>query len=125
MYNIHKVMLTRLLLLCVLLFQLSAAPPTPASHFGHPIGIDRELLDWDKVVSYFQALAKSSDKVKFKELGKTAEGRPFIAATIASAQTLKNLDRYLDIQKRLADPRRTTPAEAQKLFIDGKIVVLI
>ena len=47
------------------------------------MGVDRELLDWDKVVSYFQALAKTSDKVRVEELGKTAEGRPFIAATIA------------------------------------------
>src|SRR6267142_746723 len=118
-------MLIRILPVCVFLFQLSAAPPTPASHFGHPIGVDRELLDWNKVVSYFQTLAKTSDKVKFEEIGKTAEGRPFIAATISSAQTLKNLDHYLDIQKRLADPRRTSPAEAQKLFGEGKTVVLI
>jgi hypothetical protein len=37
--------------------------PTPESHFGHKIGVDRELLDWDKVVSYFNALAKTSDRI--------------------------------------------------------------
>ncbi len=99
--------------------------PTPESHFGHPIGVDRELLDWDKVVSYFQALAKTSDKIRVEELGKTAEGRPFIAATIASAATLGNLNRYREIQARLADPRRTTPAEAAGLINEGKTVVLI
>src|SRR5579872_5850317 len=90
--------------------------PTPASHFGHPIGIDRELLDWDKVVSYFQALAASSDRIIVKELGKSAEGRPFIAATISSAETIRNLKRYLDIQTKLADPRKTTPVEAERLI---------
>jgi hypothetical protein len=125
-YNNLKAMLSRLLLLCALFFQLAtAAPPTPASHFAHPIGVDKELLDWNKVVTYFQALEKTSDKVRFKELGKSADGRPFIAATISSAATLKNLDHYLDIQKRLSDPRRTTPAEAQKLITEGKTVVLI
>src|SRR6266478_2357497 len=104
---------------------LFAQIPTPESHFGHPIGVDRELLDWDKVVSYFQALAKTSDKVRVKELGKTAEGRPFIAATISSAATLRNLDRYQAIQAKLADPRKTTSEEAEKLVIEGKIVVLI
>src|SRR5579872_2061531 len=99
--------------------------PTPASHFGHPLGVDRELLDWDKVVTYFQALAKSSDRLRFREIGKTAEGRPFIAVTISSAATLKNLDHYLDIQKRLSDPRRTPLAEAEKLFLEGKTVVMI
>ena len=98
-------MLIRFLLLILLLLPAIAAPPTPASHFGHPIGIDRELLDWSKVVTYFQALEKTSDRLKFKEIGKTAEGRPFIAVTIASPATLKNLDHCLDIQKRLSDPR--------------------
>ena len=99
--------------------------PTPASHFGHAIGVDRELLDWDKVVSYFNALGRSSDKILVKELGKTAEGRPFIAATISSPATLRRLDRYLSIQQKLADPRKTSDAEAETLFDEGKIVVLI
>src|SRR5271170_7246096 len=96
-----------------------SAQPTPESHFGHPIGVDRELLDWDKVVSYFQGLASSSDTIVVKELGKTAEGRPFIAATISSPETLRNLNRYLDIQTRLADPRKTTAAEAERLIVEG------
>ncbi len=99
--------------------------PTPESHFGHPMGVDRELLDWDKVVSYFQELSKTSDKVRVAELGKTAEGRPFIAATISSASTLANLDHYREIQAKLADPRRTTPAESARLILEGKTVVLI
>jgi hypothetical protein len=102
-----------------------AQVPTPAGHFGHPIGVDRELLDWDKVVSYFQELSKTSDKVRFEQLGKTAEGRPFVAATISSAATLRNLDRYREIQAKLADPRRTTLTEAARLITEGKTVVLI
>src|SRR6516162_9386133 len=102
-----------------------AAPPTPPSWFGHPIGADKTVLDWEKVVGYFNALAKSSDRIKVEELGKTADGRPFIAATIADAETLKNLDRYREIQQRLADPRKTTPADAEKLIAEGKTVVLI
>src|SRR3984885_6734659 len=118
-------MKSRVAILLLVSLSICAQPPTPASHFGHPIGVDRELLDWDKVVSYFQALAKSSDKIRVEELGKTAEGRPFIAATIGSAATLRNLDRYREIQAKLADPRRTTPAEAARLILEGKTVVLI
>jgi Zinc carboxypeptidase len=102
-----------------------AAVPTPASHFRHEIGVDRELLDWDKVVSYFRALEQSSDEIRVEELGKTVEGRPFIAATIAEAETLRNLDRYREIQRRLADPRITPEADAEKLIAQGKTVVLI
>src|SRR5260221_10338880 len=104
---------------------LFAQIPTPASHFGHEIGVDRELLDWDKVVSYFRALEKASNKIRVEELGKTVEGRPFIAATIAAPGTLRDLDRYREIQRRLADPRITSEAEAESLIARGKTLVLL
>ena len=115
----------RALLLLAFAAALRAAVPTPESHFGHKIGVDNELLDWDKVVSYFQALEKSSDRIKFRELGKTVEGRPQIAAIISSPANIKNLEHYRDIQLRLSDPRKTTPAEAQKLFNEGKTIIMI
>ncbi len=104
---------------------LLAAVPTPESHFGHKIGVDNELLDWAKVVSYFEALAKSSDRIKFMELGKTVEGRAQIAAVISSPANIKNLEHYREIQMRLSDPRKTTEAEAAKLELEGKMIVMI
>ena len=115
----------RIALLLTASLSASGQVPTPESHFGHPMGVDRELLDWAQVVSYFQQLAKTSDKIRVQELGKSAEGRPFIAATISSAGTLRDLDRYRDIQARLADPRRTPPEEATRLIAEGKTVVMI
>ncbi|HXB69404.1 MAG TPA: M14 metallopeptidase family protein [Candidatus Acidoferrales bacterium] len=102
-----------------------AAVPTPKSYFGHEIGQDNTVLDWNKVAGYFNELAKSSDRIRVEELGKTADNRPFIAATIADRETLRHLDRYLAIQQKLADPRQTSRAEAEKLFLEGKTVVLI
>jgi hypothetical protein len=113
------------LLLAASLSLAAAPPPTPQSWFGHPIGADKTVLDWEKVVGYFNALAKSSDRIKVEELGKTADGRPFIAATIADPETLKHLDRYIEIQRRLADPRKTSPAEAEQFIAQGKTVVLL
>jgi hypothetical protein len=118
-------MKSRVVTLLLVSFSAWAQVPTPEAHFGHRIGVDRELLDWDKVVSYYQALSKSSDKIRVQELGKTAEGRPFIAATISSAETLRNLDHYREIQAKLADPRRTTPEESARLIAEGKTVVVI
>jgi hypothetical protein len=57
-------------------------------------------------------------------LGKSTEGRPFLAATIADAETLKHLDRYIAIQKKLADPRTTSPAEAEFANAGGTLVFL-
>ena len=109
----------------VLVSRAVAAVPTPESHFGHKIGVDYELLDWDKVVSYFQALEKSSDRIKFMELGKTVEGRPQIAAVISAPGNIRNLEHYRDIQMRLADPRKTPAEEAARLFGEGKAIVMI
>src|SRR5580692_9841247 len=118
-------MRTRLLPLLLVLYPAIAAVPTPESHFGHKIGIDNELLDWDKVVSYFQALEKSSDRIKFMEIGKSVEGRPEIAAVISSPANIRNLEHYRDVQMRLSDPRKTTPDAAAKLFAEGKTIVMI
>ena len=102
-----------------------AAPPSPESYFGQRMGADHLVLDWSQVVSYFRALERESDRIKVEELGRSTEGRPFIAATIASAETLRKLDRYREIQRRLADPRITSAADAEGLIGEGKAVVLI
>src|SRR5579862_8557190 len=112
-------------LFCLLISPAFAAVPAPETHFGHKIGVDYELLDWDKVVSYFQALEKSSDRIKFLKLGQTVEGRPQIAVVISSPSNIKNLEHYREIQLRLADPRKTPEPEAARLFEQGKAIVMI
>lgn len=104
---------------------LAATVPAPKSHFGHEIGADRTVLDWDRVVSYFHALEQASPRIKVQEIGKTAEGRPLIAAFISAQETINDLGRYVEIQKRLADPRITTPAAAEGFIAQGKSVVMI
>jgi hypothetical protein len=101
------------------------AVPSPSAYFGHPIGADRQLLDWDKVVSWFKLLAASSDRIRVTEYGRSAEGLPLIVATVAAPETLRNLDRYREIQHRLADPRLTTPSQAEPMFKSGKNIVLL
>ncbi|HYZ86967.1 MAG TPA: M14 family metallopeptidase [Bryobacteraceae bacterium] len=101
------------------------APATPESFFGHPMGADRSLLDWNRVVSYFQELASESNKIQVRELGRTTEDRAYVVAIISAPENLKQLDKYRTIQQRLADPRRTSDAEAEKLIEEGKTVVMI
>ena len=106
-----------------------AAPvviPTPRSVLGFDPGDDRKLADWPVLVRYYQALARASDRVDFRELGKTTLGAPFVALVISSPQNLRQLDRYRRLNAGLADPRtlRTNPA-AQEALRDGKTIVLI
>ena len=68
---------------------------------------------------------KRSDKIRVEELGKTAEGRPFIAATISSAATLRNLDHYREIQAQAGRSAAHHARRSGRLITEGKTVVVI
>jgi hypothetical protein len=104
-----------------------AAPiPTPRSVLGFEPGDDRKLVEWPVLVRYFQALARASDRVEIRELGKTTLGAPFIALAISSPQNLRQLDRYRQINATLADPRLLRTARAGREAVqNGKTIVLI
>ena len=104
--------------------QTPATFPSPEKFFGFQMGADRKLANWDKLHEYYQLLAKSSNKLRLVELGKTSEGRPYIALFISSPANLAKLDQYKQINARLADPRGLTEAEARKLVADGKAVII-
>lgn len=99
--------------------------PSPDSFFGHQMGADRRLIGWSEVISYYRAVAEASSSVRFEEMGRTTEDRPFPLVTISAPQNLAELGRFRRIQERLADPRITTPAQAEFLIPRGKAVVLI
>ncbi|MGE4068754.1 MAG: M14 family zinc carboxypeptidase [Vicinamibacterales bacterium] len=97
---------------------------SPEQFFGFQMGADRKLAGWDKLHEYYQLLAKSSDRVKLVELGKSSEGRPFIALFISSPANLARLDHYREINAKLADPRGLSEAEGHKLAAEGKAVTI-
>jgi hypothetical protein len=107
------------------------APPTgalatPEQFFGFRMGADRKLARWDKMVEYFQAVAGASDRVRFRELGRTTGNNPFIALEISAPETLKNLDRYKQFERKLYfQGGAPTEAERDEIFRSGKAVVLV
>lgn len=104
----------------------SAIVPTPATVIGFEPGEDRKLASWDQVVQYFRRLDASSNRILVEELGRSTLGRPFIAATISSPQNMQRLDRFRQIQRRLADPRLiANGAEVDQLIAEGRTIVLI
>lgn len=84
----------------------------PEKFFGFQMGADRKLANWDKLHEYYRLLARDSNKVKLIELGKSSEGRPYIALFISSPANLAKLDHYRQLNARLADPRGLTVAWA-------------
>lgn len=111
-----------LVLLCAGLLQ--AAPLTPKDHFGFTPGDDYKLADYGEIIGYFQSLAASSNRIRLEEFGRTSEGKPIYMAFISSPENLKALDRYRAISRRLA-LGDASPAEAQRLAADGKVIVWI
>jgi hypothetical protein len=97
---------------------------SPEKFFGFRMGEDRKLANWDKLHEYYQLLAKSSNKVKLVELGKSSEGRPYIALFISSPANLAKLDHYRQLNARLADPRGLSEAEGQKIAVEARAVVI-
>ncbi|MGH7606845.1 MAG: M14 family metallopeptidase, partial [Gemmatimonadales bacterium] len=100
--------------------------PAPRSILGFEPGDDKKLAEWPVLVRYFEALARASDRVEYRELGKTTLGAPFVALAISSPENLRQLDRYREINAQLADPRRfRTNRAALEALRDGRTIVLI
>jgi hypothetical protein len=103
-----------------------AAIPSPSSVFGFNPGDDRTVADWKQITDYFARLDKASDRVLVQTIGKTTLGRPMIAAFISAPENIRNLEKYKDVQRRLADPRQvSSETERDQLVRDGKTVVAI
>lgn len=117
--------MTRLIFVLAAALSMRAAVPTPESHFGHAMGADRKLIGWSQTVAYFRGLPAQSDRILVRDIGKTTEGRPMIAAFISAPENLKQLARFQQSQKRLADPRTTSPEEAARIIAGHKAIVMI
>jgi hypothetical protein len=98
--------------------------PTPQSHFGFRPGTDSTLFLYDESIAYFRKLAIAQPaRVRLLEVGKTSTGHPWTAVLISSPQNLARLERYRQINKRLARPEGLTDAQARELAREGRAFV--
>src|SRR3954469_11032218 len=105
---------------------LSGAVQTPEQYFGFRIGTDKKLARWDKIVEYMQHVATNSDRVRFRNLGPTTDGNPFLLLEISSAENLRNLDRIKSLERKLYfQGGAPTDAERDEIFRAGKSVVVV
>ncbi len=103
-----------------------SAIPTPEAFLGFRVGTDKKLARWDKIVEYMNLVAKNSDRVRVREVGKTTENNPFLLMEIASPDTLKNLDYFKKLERKLYfQGGAPTDAERDEIFRSGKAVVMI
>ncbi len=98
----------------------SSRVPTPLEVLGHIAGAADVLSYSADVYKYMKALDAASPRVKVFNIGKTEEGRDWIVVAVADEGTIANLDRYKQINARLADPRKLSDAEALRLVRQAK-----
>ena len=86
------------------------AIPTPQAFLGYPIG--SRYTRHDRLVAYFEQLAKVSDRVQIEHIGSSYEGRPLVLVTVSSPRNLARLEQIAAQRQQLVDPAAATPADA-------------
>ncbi|MGE5837659.1 MAG: M14 metallopeptidase family protein, partial [Acidobacteriota bacterium] len=111
--------------------QTAQTPPaasrvtTPMEEWGHNVGDDYFLANYQQLMTYWRKLEKQSPRLKIEEIGKTSENRPMLMGIITSPANHQRLARYKDISKRLALAEGLTDDQARALAREGKSVVWI
>jgi len=104
---------------------VSSQVPNSEDMLGFKVGSDKKLADMHQIIDYFMKLDKASSRVVVREVGKTTMGNPFLVAIITSEKNHENLGKYREFQQRLADPRKITDEDAQKIISEGKAIVMV
>jgi hypothetical protein len=97
---------------------------SPEAHFGHAIGADYVLPNYQQLSAYWQRLASESDRMTLADIGRTAEGRTQLMAIVTSPANHARLDRLREISATLARGR-VDSATAVALAAEGRAVVWI
>ncbi len=97
---------------------------TPEQFFGFRMGTDRKMARWDRMVAYYQQLAKESPRMKVVDMGPTTMGNPFLLVIISSPANLAKLETIRQDNLKLTDPRGVPEAAIDRLVQDGKVVVV-
>jgi hypothetical protein len=98
--------------------------PTPEQFFGYRMGADRKLAGWEQLYAYYRKLDAASDRMQMVELGKSSEGRQFVAIFISSPQNLARLEQLRELNARLADPRGLPEAQAHQVVEQARSVII-
>jgi hypothetical protein len=95
--------------------------PSPDKVLGYVIGTPNKLTYTKDIYRYYRELEKATPRVRvFTAPERSEEGKEQLLVAVGDEASLARLDRYKEITARLADPRRTSDAEAEQLIGEGK-----
>ncbi len=100
----------------------SESVPTPKDVLGYVIGAPNKLTYTKDIYRYLRTLEKATPRVKTYAIGRSEEGREMMLAAVSDEANLQRIDRYKEITAKLADPRKITDEEANRLIGEGKIM---
>ena len=98
---------------------------TPMAEWGHNIGDDYFLANYQQLIAYWKKLEKESPRLHVVDIGKSSEGRPMLMAIITSPANYQKLARYKTISSRLANAEGLTDDTRARWRKEGKAVVWI
>ena len=78
---------------------VQAQIPHPRETFGHEVGADYKLADYDQMLEYYDKLAASTDRVQMIDIGKSVMGRPIKLFFISSEENMKQLEKWREISE--------------------------
>lgn len=104
--------------------QYDPAIPSIKKTLGYEAG--ERIAPHAHIMKYFEALAAAKpNQVKLMEYTKSWEGRKLVVAVVGSEANIKRLPEIQANMKKLADPRKTSDADAQKLIANTPAIVML
>ncbi|HKN54365.1 MAG TPA: M14 family zinc carboxypeptidase, partial [Amycolatopsis sp.] len=103
----------------------TASVPTPQQFFGFEMGAEGQLARYPDMLKYFQLIGNRTNRLSYQRVGTTTMGNDFALLTISSPQNLRQIDRLVEINRRLADPRGLSDADARRLAAEGRPFYLL
>ena len=79
--------------------------PTPKSVIGHEVG--EFHVSHDRLITYMQALDRSSDRITLEVTGYTHEARPLVLLTVTSPENHRQIESIRSQHVQLTDPARS------------------
>lgn len=98
----------------------SETVPSPLRFFGSIAGAPGVMHHTKDLYAYFRALARATPRVRVDSIATTEEGRQIILVVIADEQTMRDLDHYKALMRRIADPRTLPPDSATTVLGEAK-----
>jgi glutamine amidotransferase-like uncharacterized protein len=104
--------------------QLLAQIPKPADVYGFDVGTDYKLADYNQMLTYYEQLANSSNRIRMIDIGKSVMGKPIKLFIISSAENMARLQEYKAMNAEIA---RASIKEKRAIEIikKGKAIIWI